>query len=420
MVDILIVFLLAVINGLFSMAEIAIVSARRARLQQMVDNGSAGAQTAIELAENPNRFLSSVQIGITLIGIVSGTFGGAAVTEDLAALIHQIPLLAPYSKTIALVLVVALITYLSLVIGELVPKRIGLRSPEQIAAFVAPPMRLISRLTAPLIDFLSLSTELLLRLLRVRDSNEPSVSAAEVRALMNEGREEGVFPLATQEMVSNVFRLDELRVSSSMTPRTEIVWLDIESADEVMRQTLVEHQYTAFPVCGGTPDNVIGVVRSKDLLRRYLGAESIEMRAMLRDTLFVPESVTATRALDMLRQSKAHLALVIGEHGDVRGLVTIRDLIEEVVGDVGEQMATQRDDGSWLIDGLMPIDELKALLDLDELPKEQDYETVGGFIMAQVGHIPRAGVSFVWGEFRFEVVDMDGKRVDKVLAQKVT
>src|SRR5690242_16822073 len=194
MLDILILFLLAVVNGLFSMAEIAIVSARRARLQQMVDTGSTGAQTAIELAENPNRFLSSVQIGITLIGIISGAFGGAAVTEDLAALIHQLPVLAPYSETLALILVVALITYLSLVIGELVPKRIGLRFPEQIAALVAPPMRLISQLTAPLINFLSLSTDLLLRLLRVRESDEPSVSAAEVRALMNEGREAGVFP----------------------------------------------------------------------------------------------------------------------------------------------------------------------------------------------------------------------------------
>jgi putative hemolysin len=420
MIDILIVFLLAIVNGMFSMAEIAIVSAKRVRLQQLVDSGSRGAQTALDLAENPNRFLSSVQIGITLIGIISGTFGGATVAEDVAALIAQVPALAPYSETLAVVLVVALITYLSLVIGELVPKRIGLRAPERIAALVAPPMHLISRITAPLITFLSLSTELLLRLLRVRDSGEPSVTVADVRAMMDEGREAGIFHLATQEMVSNVFRLDELRVSASMTPRTEIVWLDIEATDETTRRVIIEHPYTAFPVCGGTPDNVLGVVRSQDLLRRYLSNETIELRALLKESLFIPESVTATRALELLRNSKAHLALVIGEHGDVRGLVTLRDLIEEVVGNVDEQAAILREDGSWLIDGLMPIDELKALFDIEELPNEYDYETVGGFVMAQLGHIPRTGAFFTWNELRFEVIDMDGKRVDKVMAQKVT
>ncbi len=420
MVDLLVVLLLAVINGVFSMSEIAIVSSRRARLQQLVDNGSKGAQTAIELTENPNRFLSSVQIGITLIGIVSGAFGGATVTENLAAIISQVSALAPYAETLSLALVVALITYMSLVIGELVPKRIGLQFPERISALVAPAMSLISRLTAPLISFLSLSTEVILRVLRVQTSEETAVSVEEVRALMTEGQEAGVFPRSTQEMVSAVFRLDELRVSASMTPRTEITWLDIEDSEDETRQKIIDHPYTAFPVHEKTPDNVVGVVLSKDLLRRYLTGEAIDLRALLHQPLFVPESVNVSQALEEMRQSRAYLGLVIGEHGDVIGLVTLRDLIEEVVGDTDEEMATLREDGSWLLDGLMPIDELKALFEIAELPGEVNYQTVGGFVMAQLGRIPNAGESFTWGELRFEVVDMDGKRVDKVLAQNVT
>jgi putative hemolysin len=419
MLDLLIVLLLAAVNGVFSMSEIAIVSARRARLQQMVDEGSSGAKTAMELAENPNRFLSSVQIGITLVGIISGAFGGATVTKDLTAFLNQVPTLTPYSQTISIILVVALITYLSLVIGELVPKRIGLRTPERIAAAVAPLMRFISRAAAPIISFLGVSTDLTLRLLRVRDSDEPAVTAAEVRALMDEGREAGIFQQVTQEMVSNVFRLDELRVSASMTPRVDIVWLDVDDTADETRQKIIDHPYTAFPVCGSTPDNVLGAVRAKDLLKRYLSGEAIDLRALLHEPLFVPESVSAAQALERMRASGAHFALVIGEHGDVQGLVTIRDLIEEVVGDIDEQLAVQRADGSWLLDGLMPIDELKALFEIDELPNESNYQTVGGFMMAQLGRIPRASDSFVWQGLRFEVVDMDGKRVDKVLAQKI-
>ncbi|MFN8372943.1 MAG: hemolysin family protein [Anaerolineae bacterium] len=374
---------------------------------------------AIELAENPNRFLSSVQIGITLIGIISGTFGGATVTADLAAWLAQIPGLAPYSGTLSLVLVVALITYLSLVVGELVPKRIGLQASERIAALAAPVMLVVSRITSPLIGLLSLSTEGVLRLLGVRESQEPAVTVAEVKALMDEGREAGVFKLATQEMVSNVFRLDELRVTASMTPRPDIIWLDITDTSDELRQKIMGNPYTAFPVCSGSPDNVQGVVRSKDLLRRYLSGESLDLLALTTEALFVPESVIVSDALERLRRSGAHLALVLGEHGDIEGLVTMRDLLAEVVGDLDENAAVMRPDGSWLIDGLMPIDELKVLLDLAQLPAEEDYQTLGGFIMAQLGHIPRVSETFVWGGCRFEVVDMDGKRVDKVLARKV-
>jgi putative hemolysin len=263
------------------------------------------------------------------------------------------------------------------------------------------------------------STDLTLRLLRVRDSDEPAVTAAEVRALMDEGREAGIFQQVTQEMVSNVFRLDELRVSASMTPRVDIVWLDVDDTADETRQKIIDHPYTAFPVCGSTADNVLGAVRAKDLLKRYLSGEAIDLRALLHEPLFVPESVSAAQALERMRASGAHFALVIGEHGDVQGLVTIRDLIEEVVGDIDEQLAVQRADGSWLLDGLMPIDELKALFEIDELPNESNYQTVGGFMMAQLGRIPRASDSFVWQGLRFEVVDMDGKRVDKVLAQKI-
>jgi len=305
------------------------------------------------------------------------------------------------------------------VVGELVPKRIGLQAPERIAAAAAPVMRLLSRVTAPIIHLLSLSTEGVLRLLNVHESSQPAVTVAEVKALMDEGREAGVFQLATQEMVSNVFRLDELRVSASMTPRPEIVWLDTSDTPEELRKKIIENPFIAFPVCSGSPDNVQGVVRSTDLLRRYLSGEPIDLSALMTEVLFVPESVIARDALERLRRSPAHLALVIGEHGDVQGLVTMRDLLAEVVGDLDENAAVMRSDGSWLIDGLMPSDELKALLDVEQLPNEADYQTVGGFVMTQLGHIPRVAELFVWGGYRFEVVDMDGKRVDKVLVRKV-
>ncbi|NWF70158.1 MAG: HlyC/CorC family transporter [Chloroflexi bacterium] len=418
MLDLLIVLMLAVINGLFSMSEIAIVSARRARLQNLAEGGSAGAQTAITLAENPTRFLSSVQIGITLIGILSGTFGGATVAKDLAAQLGTLPLLAPYSQTLSVILVVALITYLSLVVGELVPKRIGLQNPERIAAAVARPMALVSHVAAPLISFLSVSTELLLRLLGVHPSSQPAVTAEEVKALMREGMETGIFPRVSQEMVSNVFRLDEMRVTASMTPRPEIVWLEIDDTLDELRAKICEHPFTAFPVYGQQPDNVLGLVRAKDLLKRFLSGEGVDLKTMLQEPLFVPEAVTARRALELLRLSGAHLALIIGEHGDVEGLVTIRDLLEEVV-DVDQENATQRADGSWLLEGMMPIEELKTLLDIEELPAEENYQTVGGFVMAQLGHIPKTTDAFVWNNFRFEVVDMDNRRVDKVLVDKI-
>lgn len=420
--EILIIFLLTVLNGVLAMSEIAVVSARKARLQQQADDGNASAVTALEMAENPNRFLSTVQIGITLIGIIAGTLGGATVADDVAAFYAQVDFLEPYSGVLGAASIIALTTYLSLVVGELVPKRLGIQNPERVAMLVSPTMQRLSVLTSPLVWFLSLSTEGVLRLLGVRDSDEASITEEEIQVLMEEGLRSGVFAQIEHEVVAGVFRFDELHVSALMTPRVEITWININDDLDAVRETIAEHAYSRYPLCDGTPDKVIGILFAKDLLLHCLDNSPIELSKIARRPMFIPESLPAARALDRLRGKDDPMAIVIGEHGGTEGILTINDLVEAVMGDIDEPDVIRREDGSLLIDGLMPIEEFKAILDIKELPQEEDrvYQTLAGFIVTMLGDIPSVAEHFTWGGYSFEVLDMDGKRIDKVMVSPVS
>jgi putative hemolysin len=421
--EVLAIFLLIIINGILAMSEIAVVSARKTRLQQWAEGGNAKARAALELANDPNQFLATIQIGITLVGILAGAFGGATIAEELAAILNNIPWLAPYSDPLSLALVVLVITYLSLVVGELVPKRLALNNPERLATAIATPMQLLSRVAYPAVHLLGLSTELLLRTLGVKPSTEPPVTEEEIRALIEQGTQAGMIEEAEQEMVERVFRLGDRRVSAVMTPRTEIVWLDREASAEEIRHTITTSAHSRFLVADGSLDNVLGVVHAKDLLAHILGEQTVDLTATLQQPLYVPESMRALKVLELFKQSGTHIALVIDEYGGIQGLVTPSDILEAIVGDLpeaGEQLeplAVQREDGSWLLDGMLPVDEFKDLFDLVELPGEDQgiYQTLAGFVIMQLGRIPAVSDYFEWEGLKIEVVDMDGNRVDKVL-----
>lgn len=428
--EILIIFFLLLANGVFAMAEIAVVSARKAKLQQLAEAGNAKARTALELANDPNQFLAAVQIGITLVGILAGAFGGATLAESLAPYLGWIPLLEPYAETAAVVLVVLCITYCSLIIGELVPKRLALNNAEGIAMTVAGPMRALSAAAGPAVRMLSFSTELVIRLLRIKPSTEPSITPEEIKVLIEQGTESGVFEESEQDMIENVLQLDERRISAFMTPRTQIVWFDIEDSPEDIRRKVADCQHSRFPVVNGSLDNVMGIVRAKDMLNQMLSGQPLDLKLLLQPPLFVPESMSALKVLELFKQQRTHLALIADEYGGIHGMITHNDILEDITGYVpfslsggpAEPQAVQRDDGSWLLDGLLSIDELKEIFDLEKLPDEEHghYQTVGGLVMAQIRSIPTAGQWFEWGDLRFEVMDMDGRRVDKVLVTRKT
>ncbi|MFZ5818421.1 MAG: hemolysin family protein [Chloroflexota bacterium] len=415
--EIVIILILIALNGAFAMSEIAIVSSRKARLQQKVNEGDEKARVALELANNPSNLLSTVQVGITLVGILAGAVGGATIAEHLAAQMALIPMLAPYSETLSLVLVVIVITYFSIVLGELAPKRFALQDPERIASAVAGNMRFLSILFSPIVRFLGFSTSLVIRLVGAKPSTEPPVTEEEIHVLLDQGTQAGIFEVAEQDMVAGVFRLNDRRVYSLMTPRTEIVWLDVRDTPEEILAKMTEGPYSRFPVCQGSLDNVLGIVKSRELLTRSLAGQPIQLKECLTPALFIPETSFASRALEVFKESNKKLVLVIDEFGGVTGLLTINDVLEEIVGDIetSEPQATQRQDGSWLLDGMLDVDEFKELFHLGDLPDEDDYETLGGFVMVSLGRIPVAADQFEWQGLRFEVVDMDGRRVDKVL-----
>lgn len=419
--QIMLIILLTIANGIFSMSEIAIISARKARLQQWVNEGNAKAQAALELADSPNRLLSTVQIGITLIGILAGVLGGATIAEELSARLIFIPLLAPYSEAIALGIVVLGITYLTLVIGELVPKRIALHNPERIACTVAAPMRMLSRIASPAVHLLSISTDTVLRVLGIRPVAEPPVTEEEINILIEQGMKAGTFEKAERDMVEHVFRLGDLRAGALMTPRTEIVWLDIDDSPEETRRKIADSGHSRFPVGQGSLDNILGIVQIKDMLGRNMEGKSPDLRASLRRPLFVPESTHALKVLELFKQSGIHISLVVDEYGSVQGLATLKDILEQIVGDIPsieeleEPLAVQREDGSWLLDGMLLVDDFKEIFSIKELPGEGIYQTLGGFVLMHMGRIPAVGSHFEWSGLRFEVVDMDKNRIDKVL-----
>lgn len=427
--EILIVSLLIMLNGVLAMSELAVVSARRARLSEWADKGRAGAQTALALAESPHRFLSTVQVGITLVGVLAGAFGGATVASAVAEALVEIEPLAPYADALSLALVVGAITYASLVIGELVPKRLALQSPERIAVLIAPTMHVLAVLAAPLVRLLTLSSNVVVRLLGVRPSQEPPVTEEEIRFLIEEGTEAGVFEEVEQDLVEHVFALDDRPVEAVMTPHTEIVWLDVDDTPAELRAKVAQSGHSRFPLADGSLDRLIGVVHAEALLVALLDSATFarmpNLRTLARPPRFVPENAPAARLVQVFKGGEEHLIVVIDEHGGVQGVVTEHDVLESIVGFLpseGEPQdaeAVQRADGSWLLDGLMDIDAVRELLAIEGFPgEERGFRTLGGFVMSSLGTIPTTGACFHWGPLRFEVVDMDGRRVDKVLVMR--
>jgi putative hemolysin len=421
--EVLFILLLLAANGVLAMSELAIVSSRKARLQRMAAAGDARARAALELANSPNNFLSTIQIGITLVGILAGAFGGATIAEQLGVQIARVPALAEYGETVGLGIVVLAITYLSLVVGELVPKRLALNNPERVARAVARPMVLLSRVASPFVHVLSISTSAVLHILRLKASNEPPVTEEEIKVLIEQGAQAGVILEAEQEMVESVFKLADRRVGALMTPRTDIAWLNVNDPPEKLYAQISASPYSRFPVCLGALDKVIGVVKAKDLLARCASGEPLDLRAVMRRPLFVPDSRSALQVLEAFKGGRTHLALLVDEYGAVEGLVTTNDVLEAIVGDIapsgaqGDDGAVRRDDGSWLLDGSLPVEEFKEIFPVGKLPGEErsSYHTLAGFVMSYLGRIPGVADHFEWQGLRFEVVDMDGKRIDKVL-----
>jgi putative hemolysin len=417
-IEIAILIVLQIANGFFSMSEAAVIASNRNRLRALAERGDSGAQAALELAQEPTRFLSTVQIFITLIGIVGGAFGGAALSDAIAPLLNG-TFLEPYATPIGFAVVVLGTTYLSLVIGELVPKRIALRNPDGIARAVSPMMRTLSRVMGPIVALLSASTAALLQVLRANNVIEAPISEDDVRAMVQEGVQSGSFQAATAEQVEGVLRLSERSAQLLMTPRPEIVYLDLANSDEANRATMREHRFSRYPVVEGGIDHVLGIVHAKDLLARMLESGRLELREAVEPAMFLPETTTAGRMSELFREKNAHIAFVIDEYGGVEGLITIHDLLLQIVGESEADEPVQRADGSWLLDGSLPIDEFKDLLDIHALPGQHErYNTLAGFFMQQFDAVPRVGDRTTWEDYTFEVVDMDGLRIDKLMVSR--
>lgn len=422
-IEILIILLLILANGLFVMSELAIVSARKVRLQQLAERGDAKARVALELASSPNQFLGTVQIGITLLTILSGAYGEETISKRLTPILSSIPVLANYQAQLANGLAILIITYLTLIIGELVPKRLALNHPEPIASVLAIPMRMLATIGSPVVHLLTISTEAVLRLLGIKPSTEPQVTEEEIRVLIEQGTTEGTFEEAEQDMVERVFRLGDRPVSGFMTPRPDIVWLDLEDSAAENRQKIIDGRYSRYPICQGGLDNVLGIIPVTDLLVRSFCGQELDLTMGLRQPVFVPESTRGLKVLELFKQTATHMALVVDEYGVIQGIVTLNDIMIEIVGDVpsidGEEdpQVVQRDDGSWLLDGMLSVDEFFDLFNINELSAEErgSYQTLGGFVMSHLGRIPISADHFEWQGMRLEVMDMDGNRVDKVL-----
>lgn len=426
-IEILVILILIIANGLLAMAEIAILSARKPRLEQRAQEGDEHARTALSLATNPGYFLAAIQVGITLIGILAGAFGGATLAGQLETWLSKILGLQSYHQALSVALVVLLITFFSLVLGELAPKEIALNNAEEIASRLAQPMQTLTRLAGPLVRLLNAATRLVLRLLGIRPSNEPQVSEEEIRIMIAHGAETGVFEPLEEEIVEQVFRLGDLKASSLLTPRTELEWLDLDDPSEVLRQQIVDSQHTYLPVARSSLDNLTGYIRAKDLLAQALCGEPFDLQSATRPPLLVPESTPALQVIERFKQTRVHIAFVLDEYGGIQGLLTPTDILEAMVGEMPELHETLdpdivlREDGSYLLDGLLAIDRFKDLFELKDLPGEDErlFETLGGFVMTQLERIPVSGDHFHFEGLRIEVIDMDGNRIDKLLVNKL-
>ncbi len=422
----LLVFLI-LLNGLFAMSEMALSASRKARLQVMVEAGDPGARAAMDLHENPTKFLSVVQIGITSIGILNGIVGEAAFSEPMAAWLQQTFPIAPRPAAItATALVVVMITVLTIIFGELVPKRLGQMYPETVASWISRPMNGLSAATRPLVALLSVSTNAVLRLMGIRGGPTRSVTTEEIAASLEEGVDAGVIEAQEHQMVRNVFRLDDRQIGSMMIPRAEIVWLDLAADAQVLLDTIATSGHTRFPVCRGSLDDVQGVLNAARLLLPLSQGRAPDVAEHMQPPVFVPETLSGMELLEHFRVAQTDLVFVVDEYGAVQGVITERDLLEAITGEFGapsdeDAWAVRRNDGSWLLDGLIPVPELKDRLELKELPEEGRgrYNTLAGMIMLLLGRLPRTADTVEWDGWRFEVVDLDGKRVDKVLVSRL-
>jgi putative hemolysin len=425
--DVALLAFLIVLNGLFAMSEMALTASRKARLQVMLEAGEHGAEAAIALHDNPTKWLSTVQIGITSIGILNGIVGEAAFSEPLAFWLQDAFRIAPRAAHIsATALVVLCITFLTIIFGELVPKRLGQIYPETVARLVARPMEWLSTATRPFVRVLIVCTEAVLRLLGIRGTNLRSVTEEEIAASLEEGLDAGVIEEQEHQMVRNVFRLDERQVGSMMIPRAEITWLDAGAPREQVLAAIERAEHSRYPVCRGGLDDVLGIVSAQALLQQALQGRELKLTEDLEPPVFVPETLSGMELLENFRASSAQLVFVVDEYGEVQGVITVRDVLEAITGEfttptAEDAWAVRRDDGSWLFDGLIPVPELKDRLELKELPEEDRgrYNTLAGMVMLLLGRLPRTADHVDWEGWRFEVVDLDGKRVDKVLAQSL-
>lgn len=422
--EILLIVVLTLLNGAFAMSEIAVVSARKSRLQQWAEGGNRNARLALEVSNAPEEFLSTVQVGITLIGVLAGALGGATIAGHLAQFLTAIPAVGAYADTVAVGLVVIAITYLSLILGELVPKRIALNNPERIAAMVARPMSLLSRLSAPVVWVLSTSTRGLLWILRIHQTREAPVTEDEIRILLRQGADVGTIQKDEREIIERVFRLGARRASNIMTTRKDLVVLYTSDSMHQVQQKVAQTGFSMFPLCEDSMDNVVGVVRVQDILVQSGGGATLDLRAIARQPLFLPESVQSMKLMEEFKRTGKDIALLLDEYGGLQGLITAADILKAVVGEVSYVSVPKivvRPDGSWLVDGMIPLDELKEVLKLNQLPAEgsRSFETAGGLVMAFLARIPVEGDQFTWGKYRFEVIDMDGLRVDKILVSQL-
>ena len=426
MFNALVITFLILINGLFAMSEMAIVSSRKPKLQKLAEEGNRRAENALLLAQDPNRFLSTVQVGMTLVGVLSGAFGATSLAGPLSRSLDRIGLATSVSYPVSFSVLIVLITYLTLVVGELVPKRVALNNPEGIAMSVAGLMSQISRVATPLVKLLSFSTDGLLRLLGARKSSDPPISDEEINSLLQQGADAGVFEASEQAIVENLFWLGDQYVSSIMTPRRDIGWLEIESDTATLKAHLESYTFSRILVCREDLDHIVGMIHTRELLKGCMDGETLNLETVTKKPLFVPETLPVLKLLEQYRESGTHVAVVVNEYGNTEGLVTLNDVLEGLVGDLPEPdelsspYVAVRDDGSYLLDGLLEIEDLKELLSIKVLPREDDsdFRTLGGFVTAYMDRIPAAADHFEAEGWRFEVMDMDGSRVDKLLVEK--
>ena len=413
------------LNGFLSMSEMAIVSAKKAKLMQLAQKGKSGAELAIKLVDEPERFLSVIQVGITFIGILTGVFGGATIEKFISSQIEKIEFLKNYSEFISISIVVLIITYFSILIGELIPKQIALNAPENTSLRISGFIQKLSIIMGPIVTLFSKSTQAVMNIFNLKKAKEASITEEDIKIMINQGVAEGEFKKTEKEIIDRVFNLDDSDITQFMTHRTNVIWLNIEDEFSVNKNKILANSYSYYPVCRAKFDDVSGIISAKEFLARLTNSDGnqFDFSKNLKQPLFIPETLTVLKVLELFKNSKAHIGLVTDEFGGVSGIVTLNDLLEAIVGQFpgtsqpNDPKIVKRADSSYLIDGLIAIDELRDVLKINEFPHEDQYNTLSGFIMFKIGDIPKTGANFKWQDIYFEIVDMDGKRIDKVLVK---